>query len=230
MKWSDLLGTLNSYFRIGFAGPRLKNNSGNLQVRNPGDSADAEVTTSKVNVSGDSLVINSDAAGSGNDWTTTIQRNASQTAALTLVTPPAKGTDGHVLRQKSGTSAGVLELELVAAGTTSQCDTVDTTSLAFGSTSPVSMFTLPANAVVDKVQLIVDTAFDGTAPTASIGISGTTSKYMASTQNDLKTTGMYEVHPALAADASTENLIITYSADGSAAGAARVLVHYSVPQ
>jgi hypothetical protein len=228
--FSDLFGTLNSYFKIGLAGVRLKNSSGNLLVRNNGDSADAEITASKANISGDSIVVNSDAAGSGNDWLLTLQRNAAQTAALTVVTPPAKGTDGHVLRQKSGTAGGVLELELVAAGSTTQCDTVDTTSLAFGDSSPVAMFSMPADAVVDFVDLIVDTAFNGTAPTASIGVSGTTSKYMASTQNDLKTAGVYRVHPGLPANGSSESLIVTYAADSSSAGAARVLVHYSVPQ
>lgn len=227
--WQNLFGTVNSYFKLGLSGVRLKNSGGNLLVRNTGDSADAEVTASKANISGDDLVLNSDAAGSGNDWAHTLRRNTSATAALVLVTPPAKGTDGHVLRQKAGTSSGVLELELAAAGTTDQCCTVDTTSLAFGSSSPVTMFTLPANAVVEKVQIVVDTAFDGTAPTVSIGVSGTTSKYMPATAVDLKTTGEYEYHPGLTADGGTNAIIATYSADSSSAGAARILVHYSVP-
>lgn len=230
-KFSDLLGTLGSYFKLGISGVRLKNSSGNLLVRNSGDSGDAEITASKLNVSGDDIVINSDAAGSSNDWTATLRRNAAQTAALAVVLPPAKGTDGHVLRQKSGTAGGVLELELVAAGSTEACETVDTTSLAHGSSSPVSMFTLPATAVVTKIQLIIDTAFNGT-PSASIGIAGTTSKYMASTQIDLTATAgtIFEVHPGLAAAGSTEDLIITYSAGGASAGAARALVFYSIPQ
>lgn len=229
MKWSDLLGTIGSYFRIGFAGPRLKASGANLLVRNAGDSADAEVTAAKVNVSGDDLVINSDAAGSGNDWLLTLRRNAAQTAALVVTAPPAKGTDGYVLRQKAGTGAGVLELELAAAGNTEPCDTVDNTALAFGTSSPATMFTLPANAVITSISVIVDTAFDGTAPTVSVGVSGTASKYMPATAVDLKTAGEYEYHPGVAPEGTTNALIATYSADGSSAGAARILVHYSVP-
>lgn len=230
MSWvSDLIATSAAYFKIGLSGVRLKNSSGNLLVRNPGDSADADATVATLHNSADSLEINSDAADSGTDRKLTLSKNPSASAALIVQFPPAKGTDNHVLRQKAGTSAGVMELELVAAGSTQACDTVDTTSLAFGSSSPVTMFTLPANAVVTKVQIIVDTAFDGTAPSVSIGVSGTTSKYFPATAVDLKTTGVYEYHPGLTADGSTNDLIATYSADGSAAGAARMLVYYSVP-
>lgn len=229
-KFSDLLGTFLSTFRLGLTGVALKNSSGNLLVRNNADSADAEVTASKVNVSGDDLVLNSDATGSSNDFTATLRRNAAQTAALALVLPPAKGTDGHVLRQKAGTSSGVLELELVAAGSTEACETVDTTSLAFGSSSPVTMFSLPANAVVTKVQAIPDTSFDGT-PSVSVGIAGNTSKYMPSTYIDL-TAGagtIFEAHPGIAPSGSLEDLILSYSAGGATVGAARFLVYYTIP-
>ena len=67
--WQKLLGTVSSSFKVGLSGVLLKNASGNLLVRNNADSADASVTASLVNVSGDSLVINSDAASSGADWT-----------------------------------------------------------------------------------------------------------------------------------------------------------------
>lgn len=87
--WTDVVGTVRGYIRLGLTGVRLKNSSGTLVVRDAGDSADAAVTTSKVNVSGDSIDINSDAAGSGADWKYTVQRPASgMTAAVTLTLPP----------------------------------------------------------------------------------------------------------------------------------------------
>jgi hypothetical protein len=130
-KFLDLLGTSLSRLQIAIGGVNLKNSAGNLLVRNPADSADAAITVSQANVSGDQIVINSDAANTGADWLLTLQRNAAATAALTIVTPPAKGTDGHVLRQKAGTGAGVLELELAAVGGSTNQLAVDTTSLAF---------------------------------------------------------------------------------------------------
>jgi hypothetical protein len=225
MKWSDLVGTVVSYFKIGIGGVRLKNSSGNLLIRNTGDSGDAEITASKVNVSGNDLVLNSDAAGSGADYKITLTRPSSgMSADVTLTLPATDGSANQVLQTDGD---GVLSW--ASAGSTSACITADTTSVAFGSSSPVTAFTLPANAVVDRVVVKVDTAFNGTAPTISVGVSGTTSKYMPATANDLTATGEYEYHPNLTADGSTNDIIVTYSADSSSAGAARVEVHYSIP-
>jgi len=224
--FESLLGTMASYFKIGgTSGVRLKNSSGNLLVRNTGDSADAEITASKVSISGEILDINSDAAGSGDDWKYTLQRPTSgMTAAVTLTLPVDDGSPNQVLQ-----TDGSGNTSWATASSTAACTTRDTTSLAFGSSSPVSMFTLPANAVIEKVTTIVDTAFNGTAPTMSVGVSGTASKYVGSSDVDLKTAGAYVVYNTNTANGSTEALIITYSADSSSAGAGRVIVDYSVP-
>ena len=224
--FSDLIGTTKAYFKIGSTtGVRLKNSAGDLLVRNTGDSADAAITTSKVNVSGDVVDINSDAAGSGADWKYTIQRPASgMTAAVTLTLPVDDGTASQVL----GTDGNGV-LSWVSAADTALADKMDTTSLAFGTTSPVAMFTTSAADVIDRIEVIIDTAFDGT-PTMSVGIAGTTSKYMGTTDVDLTAAAatVFEVHPGLDA-AGAESLIVTYAAGGAAAGAARVIVHYGTP-
>jgi hypothetical protein len=106
---------------------------------------------------------------------------------------------------------------------------VDETALAFGDASPVAMFTKPVDSAITKVQVIVTTLFNGTAPTLSIGIVGTTSKYVATTEVDLKTVGIYEITPDVGVVAGTEALIATYSADSSSAGAATLRVFYSDP-
>src|SRR6187551_1075308 len=97
--FSDLLGTTKAAFRIGGTlGVRLKNSAANLLVRNADDSADAAITASKVNISGNVLEINSDAAGAGADWKLIIQRAAAGMAAdVTLTFPPDDGTSGQVL-------------------------------------------------------------------------------------------------------------------------------------
>lgn len=225
--WSDLVGTVSGYLRLGLTGVRLKNSSGNLAIRNAADGADAEVTASKVNVSGDVLDINSDAAATGADWKYTLQRPSSgMSAAVTLTLPVDDGSPSQVL---STDGSGVLSW--VSASSTSQCATVDTTTVAFGASSPISAFTLPANAVVNNVEVIVDTAFNGTAPQLSVGINGTTAKYMGATANDLKATAgtRFISTPNEVAVGTTEAIIITYAADSSSAGSARVLVTYSVP-
>lgn len=223
--FSDLLGTTKSYFKVGIAGVRLKDSSGNLVIRNNADGADAAVTASKVNVSGDVIDINSDAADTAADWKYTIQRPAAgMTAAVTLTLPVDDGTASQVL---STDGSGVLSW--VSAGSTSALDHVDTTSLAFGSASPVAMFSTGANDVIEYIEVIVDTPFDGT-PTASVGVVGTTSKYSGTTDIDLTAaaTTKFVIHPGISA-AGAEALIITYAAGGATVGAARFLVHYSTP-
>lgn len=225
--WSDLAGTVTGYLRLGLTGVQLKNSTGNLAIRNSSDTTDAEVTAAKVNVSGDAIEINSDAAGSAADWKYTIQRPASgMTAAVTLTLPVDDGTPGQAL-----TTDGNGALSWAAAGNTAMCATVDTTTIAHDSSSPVAAFTLPANAVVDEVEVVVDTTFNGTAPSMSVGISGTPSKYMGATGNNLKDASgtRFVAHPNHPAVGTTEDIIVTLNADSSSAGSARVLVTYSVP-
>ena len=223
--WKSLKGTSLGGFFLGLAGVFLKNSNGDLTVRNHADSADAAVTASKVNVSGDSIDINSDAAGSGNDFKVTLARNAAQTTAYTLTLPANKGASGQALGfvDDNGT------LGAVDAGNTTVCEKVDSTAVTFGSSSPIAAFTRPANSVVTRVEVAVDTAFNGTAPALSVGIAGNTAKYMPATALDLKTADVFEYVPGLAAEAASEDIIITFSGDSSTQGSARVQVFYAIP-
>lgn len=225
--WTDLIGTLRQTLRIGGStGTTLKNSSGNLVVRNAADSADAEITASKANISGNSVVLNSDSTSTGADWKVTLQRPASgMTADVSLTLPVDDGTPNQVL-QTDGT--GILSWASAAA--TSHLTANDTTTIVFNTTSPLILFTLPANAVLDEAEVVVDTAFNGT-PTLSIGISGNTSKYMGSTENDLTQAAetRFITKPGKPASGSTEALIATYSAGGASAGSARIVIRYSVP-
>lgn len=214
MAAGDLLkkirGISNTLFRLGIGGPQIKNASGVVEIRNSADSAYADTRVRKVIIS-------------DGDEEVTIEVPELD-GSYTFKLPANDGSPAQVL---STDGSGNLTWETVASGNDKEI--TDTTSLAFGTSSPLSMFNLPANAVINWVKVIVDTAFNGTAPTLSIGITGTTSKYMAATELDLKTTGIYEVDPGLPADGSTNALIATYSADSSSAGAARILVGYSIP-
>lgn len=226
MRFLDLLGTLGSKFQLGIQGLILKNTGGKIRARNAADSADAPLVGSTIEASGDSLTLNEDAAGSGADWKLTISRPASgMTQDLEFTLPADYGTAGYFL---AGDGAGGLSFQPSASA--SNLEATDTTSLAFGSSSPLAMFTLPANAVVLKVQVVIDTPFNG-APSLSIGITGTLAKYLASTQVDLTAAAgtVFEVSPGLAANGSAENLIATYAASGASAGAARMLVTYAIP-
>jgi len=226
----DALGTVFTKFRLGIGGPQLKNNTGVIEGRDAADAAYVAIAALLFQTYGDDFELNAGAAGSGDDWKFTLSRpSTGMTHDLQVIMPAGDPTTGQALTVASFTSDVItLQWTTVAGGT----DKVvcDTTSLAFGSTSPVSMFTLPANAIIKRIAVVIDTAFDGT-PSLSVGVSGTPSKYLASTQVDLTAVAgtVFEVDPGQAADASTEALIATYSAGGATAGAARILVDYVIP-
>lgn len=226
----DLKGTSISSLQIEKAGVRLKNATGDLQVKNSADSAFTKVTASQFETTNDiGLVINSDAAGSGADWKITVARPSSgMTANYTLTLPSSAGSPSQVLTTDG---SGNTSWTTSSGGGSANGQLVDTTSLAFNSASSVSMFTLPANAVVNKVEVIIDTAWATGSATMTVGISGTTSKYLGSNSVDLYGTAgdSYVTAPSLAANGSAESLIITYAASTATAGAARVLVYYSNP-
>jgi hypothetical protein len=221
--WTDFLGTTEAFFRLGLTGPRLKDSGGNLAVRNPGDTANAQITASKLNNTGTSLDI-----GTANILT--LSQNGSQSGALTVILPAAKSTDGYSLAQKAGTGAGIIEFELVPTGSTSQCQTTDTTTLNFGSSATVAMFNLPAGGVISRIEVVIDTPFN-TAASASVGITGTLAKYLPATRVDLTApaTTSFDFHPNLPAPVSQESLIITYSANSATVGSARFLVYFATP-
>lgn len=203
--WADFVGTINSYLRLGLQGVRLKSSSGKLQIRNSDDTAGASIVVTNLELGGGNTILQS--GGSG----------------VTLTFPANTGSPNQALVTDG---SGVLSFSTLAGGDDKAVR--DTTSLVFGSSSPVAMFTLPANAVIDWVKVIVDTAFNG-SPTMSVGITGSLSKYIASTQVDLTLANSYLLHPDIPASVSSENLIITYAASGATVGAARVLVSYSIP-
>lgn len=226
MTWfSDLVGTTSATLQIGTANI-IKQITGGFAIRNVADSADGKIQASQMEASGDTgLIINYDAAESGADYKITINRPTSgMGASYTLTLPVDDGSPSQVL---STDGSGVLGW--VSAASTAACISTKSTNLAFGTSSPLTLFTTPANTVIDKIQVIIDTQFNGT-PTLTVGVSGTTSKYMTATQNVLTAAAgtKYESNPALPATGG-ESLIATYSAGSASAGAARIIVHYSVP-
>jgi hypothetical protein len=228
--FKDLLGTLRSSFQLGIGGARVKHNAGTIEARNAGDSAYAAIAALLFKTYGDDFELNAGATSTGADWKFTLRRpSTGMTHDIAVVMPSGDPAPGQALTVASFASNTVtFEYTTIAAGTDKVV--VDTTSLAFGSTSPAAMFTLPANAVVRSVKVIVDTAFNG-APTLSIGLATATSKYLSSTQVDLLAAAgtVFEVDPGLAAVGTTEDLIATYAAGAATAGAARIEVAYVIP-
>lgn len=228
-RFTDIIGVVGGKLKLGLTGPQLKGNGTAVEARNAADSAYATINALLHATYGDDFELNSGAAGAGADWKYTLRRpSTGMTHALTVVYPSADPTVGQALTVASFT-ANVITLgwTTVAAGTDKSV--VDTTSLAFGTTSPLAMFSSPSGAVLRKISVVIDTPFNGT-PSLSIGITGTVSKYLGATQVDLTAAAgtVFEIDPGLPSTAG-EALIATYAASGATVGAARILTEYVIP-
>lgn len=210
--WLKTLGTQTGRFILGLTGVSLKNNAGDLQVRNNADSAFAGATV-------EDIALHNNTAGFSN----TLRTQATQAANYTYDLPLTPGSVGQVL---STDGSGLLSW--VSAASTDANWKVETTTINFGSGATTAAFTLPINAIIDKVMVIVDTAFDG-APTLSVGDSGNNSRFMGSGDNLLTLPDRFDVFTQVAAVGSTTAVEIYYSAGGATVGSARVLCTYSVP-
>ena len=226
LNFLKLDGTTSSKLQLSAAGTGvvLKNVAGNLAARNAADSSDATITGSEFLASGDTgLVINSTAVSSGADWKISIARPASGMASDWVLTLPVDaGTTGQVL---STDGAGNTVWINSASGAT---DTTISTPLSFGDGATVSSFTLPIGGIIMSMEMIVDTAFDGT-PTASVGVTGDHSMFMGTGDMNLNISAGWNVDPNVLPAGSAEPVVIYYSAGGSTVGAARLIINYSVP-
>jgi hypothetical protein len=224
--WSDLRGTLASTFRLGLTGVQIKAASGRLQVRNTADTANAGLTAADLEIDSDTLRLNADATGSGNNWAFDLARpTTGQLAAQTWRFPAGLGTAGQVLSTDGAGNHSYISVN----GSDSQ--KTDTTSFVFGSTSPLALFTLPAGATISEVRILVDTAFSGgTGATVSLGVSATPAKYVPAIPGLLSEASAYNFLPGVTAPGSAEALIATYAANGATAGAGRIEIDYVVPQ
>ena len=227
--WSDLKGLTSGILQFGIGGVNATNNSGALDIKNAANNAYAPLKASLVSVGDEILEINSSAAGSGADWKyRLLVPTSGMGAAVDLTLPVNDGAPNQALITDGN---GLLSFSTL--GVTSDCDHEEVTVLNWNSAASVTMFTTPTNTTILSVEVIIDTSFDGTAPSMSVGktAGGAISKYMPATAVNLAGTAKdrYIYHPGEAM-ASAEDLIITFTAGGSAsAGSARVIVTYSTP-
>ena len=207
---SDLIGTMQNFFRI--ASIRLKNNSNVLEVKNVADDTFYPVKASSLHLPG---------ATSG---------------LITITAPAAAGTqiyefpadDGSTGQALTTDGNGILTWETIAIATTQVKS--ESELISHGDTSPTVMFTPPANAHIKKVIVDVEEAFNGTTPSMSVGVAGTTSRYMTTTEIDLTLVTVFEVTPMYEEDGTPEEIIVSFvPGAGHTTGIARVTVEYANP-
>jgi|WetSurMetagenome_2_1015567.scaffolds.fasta_scaffold06367_4 hypothetical protein len=192
---SDFIGTLRDYIRIGASGFRFKNSSGVAEIKNSGDTAYAQMNASTFGV-----------AGSNASNKVTLTAPAALGGNVAFVLPAAHGSSGQVLSDTDGNGT----LGFVAPSSNGVLTQSENFSQA---DTTVTIFTPPANSVIQRVSVKVASAASGGSPTLCIGVSGTTARDMATTENDLKVAGIYEVKPMTDVTASPVAIIATVVAN-----------------
>ena len=98
--------------------------------------------------------------------------------------------------------------------------------ITFDSSASIDLGNLiPINSRIIAVHVAVDTVFDGTTPTLTIGTAASPAQLMLSTENNLTSGGIYTVNPGINYASETQ-LTATYVAGGSTAGSADVIIEY----
>ncbi len=205
---SNLVRTFSTYFRIGTF--RLKDASGVAQVRNGGDTAFASLGMLSAKIHGtnatNSVVLQApDALG----------------ATVTLTLPPTDGASNQFLKTDG---SGILDW----ADANSNSDLVQVEAFTEATSSPVTIFTPSANAIITKVAVEVSVAASGGSPTISVGISGTVDRDMTAAENDLKTVGLYETTPYTAVGGSPAAVIATITPSAQTF-TGKVYIYYTNP-
>lgn len=207
---SNLTGSMRAIFRFGQLAA-LKAVSGLITARNAADSADADLAAKRLQMNGTS---------SGN---VAFKAGAAVTS-YDMVLPTANGGAGTALVNDG---AGNLSWQTMSTGLTQV--KAEEEIVAYNGSTPITVFTCPAGARILKVTVEVETAFNATSPSLSVGVAGTTAKYFGATDVDLATLGLYVVD-VVEEEASAIAIIITFAQGTSGTvGSARVTVHYVNP-
>lgn len=208
---SDLVGTLQSYLRIGTV--QIKNDSNVIRARNAADTANVPFTASVI------AAVAADGKRGG------FKVAEGMSADTDYELPAADGSSGQALVTNA---SKVLSWATVATGSNAVKTQIET--IGYGTSSPVTIFTPPANGRIETVIVKVTEAFNGTSPSMSVGVSGTPAKYMGATDILLATVGVYEVSPLYTEDGTPDAVIVTFVAgEGASTGSCEVSVTYSNP-
>lgn len=80
---------------------------------------------------------------------------------------------------------------------TPNADRVNVEAFTQASGTPLAIYTPAATEIVTKVIVEMTGAAGGGAPTLAVGIAGNVGLYMATTENNVKEVGVYEVQPMI---------------------------------
>jgi hypothetical protein len=203
---SRLSRTMQGLFRIGDV--NVKDESGEVALRNFDDSAYVDVAVKNVQIHGNNVanaVILSSPNGLGGN--------------ITLTLPNSVGASGQFLQ--SDGSGG-----MSWANANSNGNLIQYEAFTQATSSPLTIFTPPDDSVILEVYVEVIDSAGGGSPTVTIGTSVDPDAYMTATENDLTEEAVYIVHPLVEVGGSPNPVIATIVTDSQTFGG-EIYVGYS---
>jgi hypothetical protein len=207
---SDFIGTFSNYLKVGKGGIRLTNSSGVCNIENANGTAKANLGAHTINLH-----------GSNASFKTTLTSASGLSSDVNLVLPSSDGSPGQVFVTDG--DGNISFADAVSNGEMCQEE-----AFTQATSSPVTIFTPPANAVITMVQIEVSSAATAGTPTVSVGISGDTDRDMDEEYSDLLAVGVYEASPLTYVGATPAAIILTILPD-SQTFSGKVRVWYVVP-
>lgn len=214
--WLKIYGIIGDILQLGFDGPVLKKGAADeFEVYEDDGSTKGKIV-----------------AGTGNVETLEVYDGAAQKTSITMAT--GGGADrALVLPGDAGASGQVLQTN--GSGTLSWVDNLAAShvqaaayDLEFDSGASVNLLNYANSTLIDKIAVVVETAFDGSNPSVEIGVSGDTDKFVASNSIRLNKVKTY-IFDVMGIEASGAQMIATFTAGGGAsAGSAKIITFSAV--
>jgi hypothetical protein len=176
----DIKGTSQQTFQIQKGGARIKNASGVIQIRNAADGAYADLVAQILKAAGNSLELNTAAAGAGADWKMTIARPASGMTAAVTYTLPAAPVNGYVLATDASGN-----LSWVSPGSTAGKADLNRATQGFADTSKTIVAGVSGQQIFLHTLVGRITAAFDIDPLLTVGDTTNPSSVIAATQYDL---------------------------------------------
>ena len=124
-------------------------------------------------------------------------------------------------------------LPYTSAGNWEQCttpssggQTIAEIAFAYGDASPRTIYTIVGTQRVWQVALSIDTPFNGTSPSLTIGDAGDADRLMAATQNDPLTVSVYSSNPAYEYTTGTAITLTIVPGAGASAGSGKIQLFF----
>ncbi len=213
--WTDIVGSVRGYIRLGLTGVRLKNSSGALAVRNAGDSAYAKVECDSIELghASDTTLARVSAGVVAVEGVNLVKAGAATASGLTLAT-------ARLLGRTTAATGAVEEISIGAR-----------LALAAGSLDAVGLLSKSVTFTRDMTTATGTQAVTGVGfqPTAIIfvgAISGTAQEFVGfadsskagRNRNYLTSSGWFVGAQAISCSVSSGNYqvgdVSTYDADG----------------